>query len=149
VRSPIDWSVQWAPKIVRKSFGSFGNRLGSRFCSAVTHRLAASELNARKSAIVTTNTPACDRFATGRINVISTVAPSRKPNTTPIRHESTNGSPQSCSCHTMNVENIPISPWAKFNCPVPRKMTTSPSASRAYTAPLESPSNKYCMKRSI
>ena len=42
---------------------------------------------------------------------------------------SPSGSPASTRPQAMKVENIAISPWAKFTSPVERKISTSASAS--------------------
>ena len=53
------------------------------------------------------------------------------------------------SAQAMNVQNIPISPWAKLTIPVARWMRTRARASVAYTPPFASPTTTYwknCVK---
>ena len=119
-----------APKIRTKSSGSSGKRFGIASDGSAPQIMDASELSPRNKAIVMTKTAPAERLAIGRIRTTSVIAPSRNPSTIPSRTEIHSGTPQSWICHTRNVQNIAISPCAKFRCPVPRKTTTRPSARR-------------------
>ena len=55
--------------------------------------------------------------------------PPMKERTSADSSASPSGSPVSTSPQAMKVENIAISPWAKFTSPVERKISTSASAS--------------------
>ena len=57
---------------------------------------------------------------TGRTAIWCASAPTPKPPTIPAITASGRGTPRSQTVHTMNVENIAISPWAKLSRPVDR-----------------------------
>jgi hypothetical protein len=69
--------------------------------------------------------------STGRISTRSMAMPPRNDSANAPSSASHNGRPLSCSAQAMNVENIAISPWAKFTIPVERKISTRASASAA------------------
>ena len=67
--------------------------------------------------------------STGRISTRSIAIPPRNDRTSVVTSASPSGTPPSTSPQAMKVENIAISPWAKFTIPVERKISTSASAS--------------------
>ena len=67
--------------------------------------------------------------STGRIRMRSTAIPPTNEIANAETSASPSGSPVSTRPQAMNVENIAISPWAKFTSPVERKISTSASAS--------------------
>ena len=70
--------------------------------------------------MVATNTANADRLFNGRMIVTSVTAPRAKPNSMPMSVESSRGTPWLSNHHTTNTDSVPISPWAKLRCPVPR-----------------------------
>src|SRR5262249_51162889 len=87
------------------------------------------------------------RAATGRITTYWMAAPIANEMTTDrAMATKIDTRPPSQIAHVMNVENIAISPWAKFRMPLTRNTITSARAMVAYTAPFWRPRNRYCRK---
>ena len=68
---------------------------------------------------------------TGRIRVRSMIAPPTTETAMAARMANTTGKPLSARIQAMKVENMAISPWAKFSNEVERKIRTRASASAA------------------
>ncbi len=123
-----------------KSSASFGNGL-VRLRASTPQIIAAKLFTPKNKPINATMTALGLRASMGRTTTRSMAAEMTKPRTIAAPIARTVGKPDSISVDAKNAENIPISPWAKFSCPVDRKMTTSASASRAMIDPSAIPLN--------
>src|SRR6476659_2312729 len=97
------------------------------------------EFRARNSPMVTMTSTSGDALSTGRMTTRSINAPPMKEMTTDRRIATITGTERSVKYQNKYVEYSAISPCAKLRMPVTRKISTSASASDAYTAPFPTP----------
>ena len=77
--------------------------------------------------------------STGRMTSRSATAPSTSPAPSATTSASQYGPPCSMTVYARNVVNISMPPWAKLTILVARQISTSASATAAYTVPAERP----------